>query len=234
VITSLAWEEHQLILLDVAAAVRYCDGCFTLNGDRLPAVTEVHSGTVAHFLADLALGAPPLTGAAVGAMLGTIGATTEKVAISGNFDREVDGLIKPGTSVPLVLDEAGDMDAIIHAIRGLGGMALKTDVDLEPAKLVQELRSEDKQTASQAFDQQLIMQLLRASVGSTEASNGRLARVGRIDRSIRQVTSQVHASLYACHHLLMNGYRSQLLRCRRTEAPPGDHGLLNSGGFPAP
>jgi hypothetical protein len=32
------------------------------------------------------------------------------------------------------------------------------------------LRSEDKQTASQAFDQQLIMLLLRASVGSTEAT----------------------------------------------------------------
>ena len=70
------------------------------------------------------------------------------------------------------------MDAILHAIRGLGGMVLKTDVDLEPAKPVQELRSEDKQTASKAFNQQLIMQLLRASVGSTEASESLPARVG--------------------------------------------------------
>ena len=34
--------------------------------------------------------------------------------------------------------------------------------------------------------------------------------------SSREVTSQAHASLYACHHLSEDGYRSQLLRCRRT------------------
>jgi hypothetical protein len=28
----------------------------------------------------------------------------------------------------------------------------------------------------------------------------------------------MHASLYACHHLLVNGYRSRLLRCRWIEA----------------
>jgi hypothetical protein len=45
------------------------------------------------------------------------------------------------------------------------------------------LRSEDKQTAPQAFHRQLIMRLLRASVGSTEASNDRLARAGLISAS---------------------------------------------------
>ena len=44
------------------------------------------------------------------------------------------------------------------------------------------------------------------------------ARFGRIDRSIRGVTSRLNASLYACDHQLVNGYRIQLLRCRRTEA----------------
>jgi uncharacterized membrane protein len=137
VMTSLAWEKHQLILLDVAVAVRYCDGCFTLNGVPFPAVAKGHSSTVAHFLAGLALGAPPLTGAAVGAMFATIGAAPAEVGISGNFVREVEGLIKPGTSVLFVLDEAGDMDAILHAIQGLGGTVLKTNVDLERAKLIQ-------------------------------------------------------------------------------------------------
>jgi hypothetical protein len=47
---------------------------------------------------------------------------------------------------------------------------------------------------------------LRASVGSTEASNGRLARVGRIDRRIREVTSQLDACLYACYPRPVNGY----------------------------
>ena len=109
-ITSLAWEKHQLILLDVAVAVRYRDGSLTLNGGPFPAVTKTHGGTIARFLAGLALGAPPLTGAAVGAMLATIGATAEEVGISGNFVREVEGLMKPETSVLFVLDEGGDME----------------------------------------------------------------------------------------------------------------------------
>ena len=46
-------------------------------------------------------------------------------------------MIKPGTSVLFVLDQEGDMDAILHAIRGLGGTVLKTNVDLERAKLIQ-------------------------------------------------------------------------------------------------
>jgi uncharacterized membrane protein len=137
VITGLASEKHQLILLDVAVAVRYRDGSFTLNGEPFPAVTKIHGGIVARFLAGLSLGAPPLTGAAVGAMLARVGATTDEVGISGDFVREVEGLIKLGSSVLFVLDEGGDMDAILHAIRGLGGTVLKTNVDLERATLIQ-------------------------------------------------------------------------------------------------
>ena len=136
-ITRLAWEKHQLILRDVAVAVRYPDGCFTLNGEPFPAVAKIHGGTVAHFLAGLALGAPPLSGRAVGALLATTGATTEEVGISSNFVREVEGLIQPGTSVLFVSDEVGNLDAILHAIRGLGGTVLKTNVDLERARLIQ-------------------------------------------------------------------------------------------------
>ena len=45
--------------------------------------------------------------------------------------------MKPGTSVLFVLDEAGNMEVILHTIQGLGGMVLKTNVDLERAKLIQ-------------------------------------------------------------------------------------------------
>jgi hypothetical protein len=44
VITNLCWEKHQLILRDVAVAVRYRDGSFTLNGEPFPAVTELSTG----------------------------------------------------------------------------------------------------------------------------------------------------------------------------------------------
>jgi uncharacterized membrane protein len=45
--------------------------------------------------------------------------------------------MKPGTSAIFVLDHEGDMDVILHRIRGLGGTVLKTNVDLEHAQLIQ-------------------------------------------------------------------------------------------------
>src|SRR5271166_5251013 len=72
-ITRLGWEKHDLILRVVAVAVRYPDGSFTLNGEPFLEVTNILGGTTACFLAGLALGAPPLTGAAVGAVLDEFG-----------------------------------------------------------------------------------------------------------------------------------------------------------------
>jgi uncharacterized membrane protein len=137
VITRLGWEKHQLILRDLAVAISDCDGSFTLNGEPFAAVTTTHCGKAAHCLAGLAPGAPPLTGAAVGGMLATIGATTEGVGISDNFDRDVEGLMKPATSALFFLDEGGDMDSILYARRGPGGTALRTNAELERAKLIQ-------------------------------------------------------------------------------------------------
>ena len=38
--------------------------------------------------------------------------------------------MKPGTSAVLVLEDQGDLEVILRAIRGLGGKVLKTNVDL--------------------------------------------------------------------------------------------------------
>ena len=46
-------------------------------------------------------------------------------------------MMKPGMSALFVLDNAGDMEVILYKIRGLGGTVLKTNVDLERAKLIQ-------------------------------------------------------------------------------------------------
>jgi uncharacterized membrane protein len=45
--------------------------------------------------------------------------------------------MRPGTSALFVLDEEGDMGAILQGIRGLGGAVLKTTVDRKRAKLIQ-------------------------------------------------------------------------------------------------
>ena len=72
-ITSLSREKRGLILLDVALAIRYEDGSFTLNGESFPLVKHMPPRTLAHLLAGLALGAPPLCSAGVSALLGVVG-----------------------------------------------------------------------------------------------------------------------------------------------------------------
>jgi len=136
-IISLGWHKHYLILDDVAVVVRHPDGSFTLNREALPAASNVLGCSVVGFLAGLVLGAP-LSGATIGAMVGGAGtAISASVVIGDDFVREVKELMKPGTSAIFVLDDEGDMDVILHALRGLGGTVLKTNVDLEHAQLIQ-------------------------------------------------------------------------------------------------
>jgi uncharacterized membrane protein len=136
-ITRLGWDEPYLLLSDVAVVVRHPDGSLTVDREPFPAVANILSCAAVGFLAGLVLAAP-LAGAAVGAALGGAGsAAAVGVGIDDHFVRDVEAMMKPGTSVLFVLDDEGDMDVILHAIRGLGGTVLKTNVDVERAKLIQ-------------------------------------------------------------------------------------------------
>jgi uncharacterized membrane protein len=137
-IIRLGWDTHYLTLLDVAVVVRHPDGSFTCNHERFPTVANLLGSTAVSFLAGLVLFAP-LTGAAVGALLGGAGtaATVAAAGIGDDFVREVEGLMQPGTSALFVLDSEGDMEVILHAIQGLGGKVLRTNVDLQRAQLIQ-------------------------------------------------------------------------------------------------
>ena len=71
-------------------------------------------------------------------MVGGAGAAVSAtVGIEDDFVRDVERLMKPGTSALFVLDSEGDMDVILHGIRGLGGTVMKTNVDVERARLIQ-------------------------------------------------------------------------------------------------
>ena len=129
--------EHCLILMDTAVVVRYADGTATLNGEPFYVATDVREGRYAGLLAGVALAAPLLTSAAVGAALKGSTSITADVGITNDFICEIELLMKPGTSALFVLDQVGDMDQILQGIRGLGGTVLKTSVDLERAKLIQ-------------------------------------------------------------------------------------------------
>jgi uncharacterized membrane protein len=137
-VVRLGWDQSYLVLSDVAVVVRHPDGSFTLNREPFPAVTNVLGSTTVGFIAGLVLGAP-LAGAAVGALVGGAGAGAARAAvgIADDFVREVEGMMQPGTSALFVRDHEGDMDVILHNIRGLGGTVMKTNVDVERAKLIQ-------------------------------------------------------------------------------------------------
>ncbi len=79
-----------------------------------------------------------MTGTLIGSLVGGAGsAVAAEVRIGEDFVREVEALLKPGSSALFVLDADGDLDVILHDIQGLGGTVLRTNVDLERAKLIQ-------------------------------------------------------------------------------------------------
>jgi len=137
-IVRLGRAQNYLLLDDVAVAVRHPDGSFTLEREGLDAAPNVLGMSAVGFLAGLVLGVP-LVGAAIGAAVAGAGtaAVMASTGIDDSFIQEVQALMKPGTSAVFVLDREGDMDVVLHGIRGLGGTVLKTNVDVSRARLIQ-------------------------------------------------------------------------------------------------
>jgi uncharacterized membrane protein len=137
-IVKLGWVESRLILTDLAVVVRHFDGSFTLDRERFPTGSNIVGCSAVGFLAGLVLGVP-IVGAAIGAMVGGAGTALSVMSagIADDFVKDAQRLMKPGTSAIFVLDCEGDMDVILHRIRGLGGTVLKTNVDVERARLIQ-------------------------------------------------------------------------------------------------
>src|SRR5262249_4784511 len=107
--------------------------------EPFPAVGNIVGSTLVGLVAGLVVAAP-LTGATIGAALGGVGTGLAKAAslgIGDDFVRDVEKMMKPGSSALFVLGDVGDMDVVLHNIRGLGGTVLKTNVDVERAKLIQ-------------------------------------------------------------------------------------------------
>ena len=127
-----------IILEDIAVVVRHSNGAFALNRKPLAGVRNIVGCGVVGFLAGVVLAAP-LTGATVGAVLGGLGtaASARAAGIGDDFIREVERMMKPGSSMLFILDYAADMQVILHEIQGLGGTVLKTNADPEHARLIQ-------------------------------------------------------------------------------------------------
>ena len=137
-IIRLAWVQNYLVLTDLAVVVRHLDGSFSLDRERFPSGSNILGASAVGFLAGLVLGVP-IAGATIGAMVGGAGTALSVMSagIADDFVKDAQRLMKPGTSAIFLLDSEGDMSAILPAIRGLGGTVLKTNVDVERARLIQ-------------------------------------------------------------------------------------------------
>jgi uncharacterized membrane protein len=141
-ITDLAWGNgrtgNYLLLYDIAVIVRHLDGSFKFDRQPVPGIANILACSAVGLLVGMVLAAP-LAGAALGAVFGAVGtvAVATTIGISGDFVREVKRQMQPGTSALFILDDAGDLEVIRHAIRGLGGRLLKTNVQPERARLIQ-------------------------------------------------------------------------------------------------
>jgi hypothetical protein len=54
-------------------------------------------------------------------------------------------MMRPGTSAVLMLDLVGDLEAALRRVSGLGRKILKTNVDVDRAKLLQSTLREKKE-----------------------------------------------------------------------------------------
>jgi uncharacterized membrane protein len=153
--------QHGLVVLDTAVAVCYPDGIVTLDGERFVCNIKSRAHTFASFIAAIALGVPPLTEAGVGALVRGTRAPSDDATIDEDFVSGVEGLLKPGTSALFVLDQEGDMDALLRGIRGLGGTVLKTTVNVERARLIQSTLTADSTCAIEPGATDASMNLLK-------------------------------------------------------------------------
>lgn len=150
-VVRLRGPQQYLFVHDTIVVVRHTDGSLTINREPFSRVGNVLGTSTLGFLAGLIVGLP-FTGAAIGAVVGAGGSVlSATVGIDEDFIREVSAMLKPGTSALFVLDDDGDMEVTIAAIRGLGGTVLRTNVDVERAKLIQStLLADAPTTAEQA------------------------------------------------------------------------------------
>ncbi|HEV8291094.1 MAG TPA: DUF1269 domain-containing protein, partial [Tepidisphaeraceae bacterium] len=117
-IMGLAGPQQYLLLFDTAILVRHPDGSYTLNRQPFPATSTILAGSTLGLVAGLLLGAP-ITGATIGGILGgATSAVAKTMGIEHEFIHEVEKMMNPGTAALLVLDDEGDLEVILHKIRG--------------------------------------------------------------------------------------------------------------------
>ena len=121
-------KEYLIEIGDAAIAVMHEDGKIKLN--QLLNTTAL--GAVSGSFWGLLIGAiflMPVFGAALGAASGALGGALTDYGVNDGFMKELAASLQPGNAALFVLINKMTGDKVLAAIRGTGGVVLKTSLD---------------------------------------------------------------------------------------------------------
>lgn len=121
-------KEYLIEIGDAAIAVMHEDGKIKLN--QLMNTTAL--GAVSGSFWGLLIGAiflMPVFGAAIGAASGALGGALTDYGVNDGFMKELSSSLQPGNAALFVLVRKMTGDKVLEAIKGTGGVVLKTSLD---------------------------------------------------------------------------------------------------------
>jgi uncharacterized membrane protein len=121
-------KEYLIELGDAVVATKTPDGHVKLN--QLLSTTAV--GAVSGSLWGVLIGAiflMPIVGAALGAASGALSGALTDFGINDNFMKDLAASIQPGSAALFLLIRKMTADKVLDAIKGSGGVILKTSLD---------------------------------------------------------------------------------------------------------
>lgn len=121
-------KEYLIEVSDVVIAVKQPDGHVKLNQLFSTTALGAVSGSFWGMLVGL-LFLNPLIGAAVGAASGALSGALTDYGINDEFMKEVSASIQPGNAALFVLARKMTADKVAEALKGTGGVVLKTSLD---------------------------------------------------------------------------------------------------------
>lgn len=130
-------KEYLIDLEDAVIAVKKPDGKIKLHQMWDPTSYGAVSGTFWGMLIG-ALFLSPFFGAAIGAGAGAISGALTDVGINDAFMKELSETLKPGSSALFVLVRKVTTDKVLEHLTGSGGKVLKTSLNHENEKKLQD------------------------------------------------------------------------------------------------
>jgi len=121
-------KEYVIEISDAVIAVKHEDGAVKLN----QLINTTAAGALSGGFWGTLVGAiflMPLFGAAIGAASGALGGALTDFGINDDFMKELAAGLQPGSAALFVLIRKMTDDKVLDAIRGTGGLVLKTSLD---------------------------------------------------------------------------------------------------------